>query len=126
LGSGSAPSASASPCSRPSSPREDATVDDFVAAIEHVTRVVGEDCVGIGADFTQDQDAAFFDWLTHDKGYARRLTTFTELADPRGIQRVSEFPNLTRAMEKAGWPERKIRKITGENWIRVLDEVWAH
>jgi membrane dipeptidase len=103
----------------------DATVDDFVAAIEHVTRVVGEDCVGIGTDFTQDQDAAFFDWLTHDKGYARRLTTFTELANPRGIQRISEFPNLTRAMEKAGWPERKIRKIMGENWIRVLDEVWA-
>ena len=33
----------------------------------------GEDSVGIGTDFTQGQDAAFFDWLSSDKGTGRRL-----------------------------------------------------
>jgi membrane dipeptidase len=103
----------------------DATVEDFVTAIDHVVGVAGEDNVGIGTDFTQDQDAGFFDWITHDKGHARRLTTFTELANPRGIRKIGEFPNLTHAMERAGWPERKIRKVMGENWLRVLDEVWS-
>jgi membrane dipeptidase len=28
-------------------------------------------------------------------------------------------------MERARWPERKIRKIMGENWLRVLGEVWG-
>ena len=50
-----------------------ATVDDYIAAIDHVISVAGEDQVGIGTDFTQDQGADFFQWLTHDKGYAREL-----------------------------------------------------
>lgn len=102
-----------------------ATIDDYVAAIGHVVKVVGEDCVGIGTDFTQDQDQAFFEWLTHDKGYARRLATFTAVVNPKGLRRIGDFPNLTAAMEKARWPERKIRKIMGENWLRVLKEVWG-
>jgi membrane dipeptidase len=28
-------------------------------------------------------------------------------------------------MERAGWPETKIRKIMGENWLRVLADVWG-
>jgi membrane dipeptidase len=28
-------------------------------------------------------------------------------------------------MERAGWPEPKIRKIIGENWVRLLAEVWG-
>jgi membrane dipeptidase len=103
----------------------EATVDDYVAAIDHVIGVAGEDSVGIGTDFTQDQDLAFFEWLTHDKGYARRLTTFPDVVNPRGIRRIGEFPNLTRAMEKARWPERRIRKVMGENWVRLLAEVWG-
>lgn len=102
-----------------------ATIDDYVAAIGHVVKVVGEDCVGIGTDFTQGQDQAFFEWLTHDKGYARRLATFTAVVNPKGLRRIGDFPNLTAAMEKARWPERKIRKIMGENWLRVLKEVWG-
>ena len=102
-----------------------ATVDDYVAAIDHVVSVAGEDCVGVGTDFTQDQDRAFFDWLTHDKGYARELVEFGEIVNPEGIRRIGDFPNLTAAMERARWPERKIRKIMGENWLRVLGEVWG-
>ena len=45
-----------------------------MSGIEYLVNLVGEDSVGIGKnDFTQDQDAAFFDYLSHDKGYARRL-----------------------------------------------------
>ena len=36
------------------------TVEDYVAAIDYVIRVAGEDNVGIGTDFTQDHDDAFF------------------------------------------------------------------
>jgi membrane dipeptidase len=28
-------------------------------------------------------------------------------------------------MEQAGWPAPKIRKIMGENWLRVLADVWG-
>lgn len=101
-----------------------ATVEDYLEAIEYVLDIAGEDCVGIGTDFTQDQDQAFFDSLTHDKGYARKLTDFAEVINPLGMRRIGDFPNLTRAMEQAGWPEPRIRKVMGENWLRVLGEVW--
>jgi membrane dipeptidase len=32
---------------------------------------------------------------------------------------------LTAAMEHAGWREAKIRKLMGENWLRLLAEVWV-
>lgn len=101
------------------------TVDDYVEAIDYVINLVGEDCVGIGTDFTQGHGREFFEWITHDKGTARKLTEFGEIKNPKGIRTIGEFPNLTVAMDKAGWPEEKIRKVMGENWVGVLKEVWG-
>jgi len=101
------------------------TVDDYIAAIEYVINLAGEDSVGIGTDFTQGHTAEFFDWITHDKGNARKLTEFGEIVNPQGIRTIGEFPNLTAAMQRAGWSEPRIRKIIGENWVRLLDEVWG-
>jgi membrane dipeptidase len=101
------------------------TVDDYVEAIDYVVNLVGENCVGIGTDFTQNHDQAFFEWITHDKGTARKLTEFGEIKNPKGIRTISEMPNLTAAMQRAAWPEAKIRKVMGENWVKVLKEVWG-
>lgn len=101
-----------------------ATIEDYVEAIDYIVNLVGEDCVGIGTDFTQGQDQAFFEWLTHDKGYARRLTRFGEIINPKGIRTLGEFPNLTRALLAHGWSESRVQKIMGENWVRVLKDVW--
>jgi membrane dipeptidase len=103
----------------------DATIDDYIEAIDYVVNVVGEDAVGIGTDFTQGYSVDFFDWLTHDKGRYRRLTNFGKVVNPEGIRTIGEFPNLTAAMERAGWSEGRIRKIMGENWVRVFREVWG-
>ena len=103
----------------------DATVEDYIAAIDYMADIAGEDNVGIGTDFTQDQDRAFFEWLCHDKGYARRLVDFAEVVNPSGIHRLGDFPNLTAAMQRAGWREARIRKVMGENWLRLLREVWG-
>ncbi len=100
------------------------TIEDYVEAIDYIVNIVGEDCVGIGTDFTQGHDQAFFEWLTHDKGYARRLTRFGEIINPKGIRTVGEFPNLTEALLDHGWPESRVKKIMGDNWVRILKEVW--
>ncbi len=103
----------------------DATIDDYVEAIEYVVNLIGEDAVGIGTDFTQGYSTDFFDWLTHDKGRYRRLTDFGRVVNPEGICTIGEFPNLTAAMERAGWGASQISKIMGENWVRVFKEVWG-
>ncbi|HVE05932.1 MAG TPA: dipeptidase [Paraburkholderia sp.] len=103
----------------------DATVEDYVEAIDYVVNLIGEDTVGIGTDFTQGYTVDFFDWITHDKGRYRRLTNFGKVVNPEGIRTIGEFPNLTHAMERAGWSETRIRKIMGENWVRVFRDVWG-
>ena len=103
----------------------DSTVDDYVDAMDYVINLVGEDCVGFGTDFTQDQDQAWFDWLVHDKGDGRELIAFGDIINPLGMRTIGEYANLTEAMVRKGWPETKVRKILGENWLRLLKEVWG-
>ena len=102
-----------------------ATVEDYLEVIEYTINLVGEDHVGIGTDFTQGYGQPFFDWITHDKGYARRLVDLGAIVMPAGLRRIEDFPHLTAAMERAGWPERRIRKVLGLNWMRLLREVWG-
>lgn len=103
----------------------DATVDDYVEALDYVINLVGEDCVGVGTDHTQGYGAEFFDMLTHDKGRFRRLTNFGTVQNPMGIRTIGEMPNLTAAMERAGWTASRITKVMGRNWLRVFGEVWG-
>ena len=101
------------------------TVDDYVEAIEYVLNLVGESQVGIGTDFTQGWGPEFFDWITRDKGRARKLTEFGEIVNPEGIRTIGDFPNLTAAMQGRGWSEARIRRVMGQNWIALLGEVWG-
>ena len=103
----------------------EATVDDYVEAIDYVANIVGDDNVGVGTDFTQGYDREFFDWITHDKGRHRRLTDFGTVLNPEGIRTIGEWPNLAAAMEKAGWKAGRIEKIIGGNWLRTFKTVWG-
>ena len=103
----------------------ESTVDDFVEAIDYVIGVVGEDCVGIGTDFTQGFEREFFEYLNHDKGHGRKLVEFGDIINPEGFRTIGEFPNLTAAMERAGWSAERVMKVLGENWLAFLKEVWG-
>ena len=79
-------------------PEELPTTKDLVDHIDHVKNLVGIDYVGIGSDF--------------DGGGGLR-----DCAD------VSQFPNITRELVRRGYSEKEIRKIWGENLLRVFSEV---
>jgi membrane dipeptidase len=91
----------------------------------HVANIVGEDQIGIGTDFTQGYGESFFRYITHDKGHGRKLTDFGEIVIPEGFPRLEDFPNMTDALGKHGWSERRIRKVMGENWFRALRDAWG-
>jgi membrane dipeptidase len=104
-----------------------ASLDDALTAIEHAINVVGEEAVGIGTDFTQGQSAEWFDWLCHDKGAGRLIfrRDWDTAPFPKDLSSLADFPNLTQAMIRRGWKETRIRKILGENWLRLLREAWG-
>ena len=105
------------------------TVEDCVDTLEYLINLLGEDAVGIGTDFTQGQDKAFFDYLSLDKGRFRRVVPEQPGAGvtvmPEGLRTIGEFPNLTRAMVARGWPQTRTAKIIGGNWHAFLERVWG-
>lgn len=107
----------------------DATIEDYLDAMAYVVDLVGEDHVGIGTDFSLDhaRPGPWMLWANRDKGTARTLTEFgsVKISKPRGIQRITEMPNLTAAMLARGWPRTRILKLLGGNWLRVLDAAWT-
>ena len=105
----------------------DTTVDHCVEVFDYMINLVGEDAVGIGTDFTQDQDVDFFTWLRTDKGHGRVLVPGKPSVppNPKGLETTADYGNLTAAMERRGWSESRIRKVLGDNWVRVLKDVWG-
>ena len=106
---------------------EDSTLADCVSAIDYVINIVGENRVGIGTDWVQDQNIDFFNYLSSDKGKGKPTSTPHKKVPsmPKGLESLGSFWNFIPAMEEAGWSEEKIRKILGENWANFLGEVWS-
>ena len=82
------------------SPRVYAGISTVVDHIDHVVELVGIDHVGFGSDFDGVGDSL-----------------------PAGLKDVSGYPNLIRALLERGYSEEDIRKICGENLLRVWTEV---
>lgn len=76
-----------------------ATLDDLVAHIDHVRQIAGIDAIGIGTDF---------DGIT---------------CTPEGLDDVSKFPNLTRALLLKGYSPADIRRIYGGNTLRLMRDI---
>ncbi|MEO8137333.1 MAG: dipeptidase [Betaproteobacteria bacterium] len=103
----------------------DSSLDDYLDAIEHTINVCGEDHVGIGTDFTQDVTDEGMQYFVHDKGYGRTLLEIKAVVNPKEFGRIEQYPNLTAGMEARKWGEPRIRKVLGENWIRIFGENWS-
>ena len=76
-----------------------ATVEDVADHIDHAVKIAGIDHVGIGSDFD---------------GIA---------ATANGLEDVSKMPALVAVLLKRGYTETDLKKILGENVLRVVREV---
>ncbi|MDZ4363211.1 dipeptidase [Brevundimonas sp.] len=78
-----------------------ATLADVADHIEHVRDVAGIDHVGIGGDFDGVDSL------------------------PAGLEGVETYPALLSELIRRGWSEADIRKLAGENLLRVMRAVEA-
>jgi membrane dipeptidase len=81
--------------------REKTPVSVFIDHIVHAIEVAGPDHVGIGLDYGYDAPA------------------------PEGLEDISKLPVVTYELLKRGYDETTIRKVLGENTLRVMQEVEA-
>jgi membrane dipeptidase len=74
-----------------------ATLSQVADHIEHIKRVAGPDHVGIGGDFDGIDEVIV------------------------GLEDVSTYPALFAELSRRGWTELELRKLAGENILRVLE-----
>ena len=106
---------------------DDSDLDDCVDVLNYMVELLGEDRIGLGTDFTQGYGAEFFEWLRRDKGTGAGVAgpiKNARPANPKGLDGMSEYPNLAAALAKRGWDDALIAKVMGENWLTFLDDAW--
>ncbi len=78
----------------------DSDISDVIAHIDYIVNLVGIDHVALGSDFDGTG------------GY---------LVD--GLSDVTKFPDLTKALLDHGYSQSEVKKILGENFLRVFKQV---
>jgi membrane dipeptidase len=71
----------------------------IVDHIDHIVKVAGIDSVGLGSDFDGISDT------------------------PSGMEHIAKFPAIRDELKRRGYSEADVRKIMGENFMRVFGEV---
>lgn len=79
--------------------KDPSTLKDFVDHIEYVIKLVGADHVGIGLDYTEGRPN-------------QTLKSITDLVD------------ITADLMQRGYSKSEIKKVMGENFLRVFKRVW--
>ena len=80
-------------------PIQPGTIHDLVDHIDHIVKIAGIDHVGLGSDYD---------------GVPML---------PDQLEDVSSYPNITQALLDRGYLDEEVRKVLGENTLRVLRDV---
>jgi membrane dipeptidase len=80
-------------------PAPTATISEVADHIDHIRKVAGIDHIGLGSDFD---------------GITQKV---------QDLDDVSKYPNLIAELLRRGYSDGDIKKITGQNLLRVFREV---
>jgi membrane dipeptidase len=101
------------------------SLSDYLDVLEYLVNLVGVDHVGIGSDFTELQSKDFFIEALTGKSWKKPLSDLEyPIVYPARISSATELPNVTEGLLDRGYGEGEVKRIMGENWIRLYSEVW--
>ena len=114
---------------------KNATLSDYIDTIDYMVNLIGVDHVGIGPDFTTRQSIEWGNWLFTGRNIDAKVERPKEFRiddnrtapcyNPEGFETAADLPNLTKALLDRGYSESDVKKIIGENFVRLFKEVWA-
>ncbi len=79
-------------------PAPTVTISDLADHFDHVKNLIGVEHIGIGSDFD---------------GFSNTIENLDD---------CSKFPNLFAELARRGWTESELKKIAGENFLRVFHD----
>ena len=96
------------------------TVEHLLDHIEYMVRVVGDDHVGLGFDFSRETEEDYKYFKYKEDVYPKPPWVY-----PAGIDGFAKIPNVTRGLVARGYSDDAIRKILGGNFLRIFRQVWG-
>jgi membrane dipeptidase len=96
------------------------TVEDLMKHLGHMIDIAGIDHVGLGPDLIEPHPGP----PTESPGYLEGIQYVVRKSHYiEGVSDVSGMPLITEALLKRGYKDQDIRKILGENFLRVYKQV---
>jgi len=117
------------------------TIGDYTKHIDYIVKLVGVNHVGLGMDLAEElfytgekilQKRSSLPSLTSpsmkviEDGFiasGRDRLPFAELYMPPWIQKMADMPKIGEALSHSGYSDQDIKKILGENFLRVFEKV---
>jgi len=97
---------------------ENCTINDMLDHIDYIVNLIGVDHVGIGSDFAEG-------WNESLERRIRLLEIDGKIYTwPKGFEDVTKFVNIVKGLVSRGYSDNEIRKILGENFLRVFRRVF--
>ena len=109
------------------------TLDQFIDHIDYIASLVGIDHVGLGIDYYAGQAPICPDDVALTL-YQREVASGNWTGEsyppppyhyPQGIETPATLQALTAGLVARGFAHADIRKVLGENWLRVYRSVWG-
>ncbi len=109
------------------------TIDQLVAHIDYVARLVGPQHVGLGIDYflgmagiaTNTQAQAMYRDLLDSGIWEPANYPPPPWYYPAGMETPEGFPRLTDALVAHGYADAEIEGVLGGNFLRVFRQVWG-
>jgi membrane dipeptidase len=108
-------------------------IEDILVNIDHVVKLTGVDHVGIGLDLarkfidegTVAEESVIKQWRPLRPDVFGSGPTDVYPPYPVGLEKHEDIPNLVDALLKRGYSAQDVKKILGENFLRVYRTVWG-
>lgn len=94
----------------------DTNPDNIVRHIDYAVNLVGPEHVALGMDYVFDKEEL--------KTFLADKEIFPFDASDMAMTSPEAMPALTESLVRMGYPEETIRRILGENLLRVARQVW--
>lgn len=103
-----------------------ASLDRHLDQYDYLKRLVGADHIGLGPDFLNGRNeaghlSAADQILMPAEAYSQEMPWFYV----KGFESIDQLPNVSQGLLQRGWSAADVRKVLGENWLRVYEQVWG-
>ena len=95
-------------------------IEDYYAMMDYVVNLVGVDHVGIGTDISPN-------WSPEE--IRKTFEVYPELTGTEEhleeLDSIIYFRNLAKGLLHRGYTQENVKKILGDNWLRLFRIVWG-